>query len=264
MIDIHSHILAGMDDGAATEEQTIAMLELAEQHGTTAIAATPHADTHFRYSAGRVAAAVEKLNASGRFQLQVYTGCDFHLMFENIEDALRHPTRYTLNHKNYLLVELSDLIVFQNTGDLFGRLEQAGITIVLTHPERNPLLRQRLELIEEWVASGRLMQVTAQSLLGQFGSSARSFSVKLLDKGLVHFVASDAHDLEGRPPRLDLAREWLSRHYSAGLAQLLLETNPRRALAGDPVPPSPQGGRVPEEQSAPQPPGFWARLLGRG
>jgi len=90
-----------------------------------------------------------------------------------------------------------------------------------------------LELIEEWVGQGRYMQVTAQSLLGLFGHKAQDFATTLLDKGLVHFIASDAHDLKGRPPRLDLAHGWLRERYSAELADLLCIEHPRAVVRNE-------------------------------
>src|SRR5208337_1528651 len=152
-----------------------------------------------------LAAAQERVGAS----IRIVRGCDFHLMLDNIQAALAHPTRYTINSGPYLLMELSDLMIFPNTNQIWQELEDAGMRIILTHPERNPLLQDQMERIEEWVAQGRYMQLTAQSLLGHFGPQAQRFAVTMLDKGLAHFVASDGHDLRGRPPRLDRARQWV-------------------------------------------------------
>ena len=156
-------------------------------------------------------------------------------MQSNVDDALKHPSRYTIGGKCYLLMELSDMIVFPNTGAIWTDLENAGMRIILTHPERNPLLRQRIELIEEWVAQGRYMQVTAQSLLGVFGPKACEFATRMLDRGLVHFLASDGHNAKHRPPRLDQGFEWIARKYSPQLAQLLCIDHPRAVLAGEPL-----------------------------
>jgi protein-tyrosine phosphatase len=259
MIDIHSHILPGLDDGARDTHETAAMLQIARETGATGIAATPHADTQYRYDVTRVEALLDAARAQAPEGLALYRGCDFHLMHDNIIDALAHPTRYTINGGRYLLVELSDLVIFHNTGELFGRLEQAGMTIIVTHPERNPLLRQRLELIEEWVAQGRLMQVTAGSLTGQWGPKALEFSRALLDRGLVHFIASDGHDPEHRPPRLDLARAWMEQHYPPALALRLFEDHPRAVVENRPI----DLAGFPPRKSVATKGGFWSRLLGR-
>jgi protein-tyrosine phosphatase len=106
---------------------------------------------------------------------------------------------------------------------------------VITHPERNPLLAARPELLAEWVGDGCYLQVTAQSLTGHFGAKARDFAEALLKRGLVHFVASDGHDPERRPPRLDTAFEYLCRKYSPEAARRLCVDNPRAALEGEPL-----------------------------
>lgn len=211
------------------------MVEMAHEHGTTILVASPHADSQYRYDPGQVDRLLAEAQAAAPEGIQLVRGCDFHLMYDNVQDALAHPERYTIAGKCYLLMELSDLTIFANTSSLWTRLEEAGMKIILTHPERNSLLRQRLEQIEEWVAQGRYMQVTASSLLGLFGPKALDFSRKLLDRGLVHFVASDAHDLRGRPPRLDQAHAWLSRHYSPELAQLLCLDHPLAVVEGRPL-----------------------------
>ncbi|MBL0156752.1 MAG: exopolysaccharide biosynthesis protein [Bryobacterales bacterium] len=235
MIDIHSHILPGIDDGALSMSETIEMIEIARATGTTALVASPHADTQYSYEPERIEELLAEARAQAGPGIALVRGCDFHLMLSNIEAALKNPSRYTIGGKCYVLMELSDMLIFPNTGAIWTELEAAGMRIILTHPERNPLLRQRLELIEEWVAQGRYMQVTAQSLLGVFGPKAYEFAVRLLDRGLVHFLASDGHNVRHRPPRLDQGFEWVARKYSPRLAQLLCVEHPRAVLAGEPL-----------------------------
>ena len=232
MVDIHTHILPGLDDGAETMEETLEMLRLAERSGTRTIAATPHADPQYAFRPERVRALSAEAQRLAGEGIRIVHGCDFHLSYDNVEAALADPAVFALNGKRYLLMELSDMIIFPNTGQLWSRLETAGLKIILTHPERNPLLRQRIGLIREWVEQGRLMQVTAQSLTGRFGPKAEQFSRQMLNEGLVHFVASDAHDVRGRPPRMDLAFEWLSDNYGTRLAELLCVEFPAAAVEG--------------------------------
>jgi protein-tyrosine phosphatase len=104
---------------------------------------------------------------------------------------------------------------------------------VITHPERNGLLRQRVDQIAAWVKAGACVQVTAQSLLGEFGKRAAQFSRTLLDRQLVHFLASDAHDCEHRPPRLDLAYAWVKERYGEERAQALCVISPRAVITGE-------------------------------
>ncbi len=234
MIDIHSHVLFGLDDGARTLEDSVAMVRMAAANGTTDLVCTPHANLTYRFEPeiirDRLAQVAEAANVA---TLRLYSGCDFHLSYENIQDAIVNPNKYTIDHKNYVLVEFSELLIFRNTAEILERLQEAGMIPVLTHPERNSLLRQRIDEIEAWVAAGARLQITGQSLLGVFGRRAKEFCETLLERGLVHFVASDAHDLEHRPPRLDLAHAWLKQKHSDEIADTLCITNPRSALTGE-------------------------------
>ncbi|MFM2124001.1 MAG: hypothetical protein RL328_452 [Acidobacteriota bacterium] len=211
------------------------MLRMAAEHGTTDIVATPHASPDFAFQpeVNRERLALMEAQAGGVVRL--HTGCDFHLTFDNIQDAIANPGKYTIDHKNYLMVEFSDMLVFHNTGEIFARLLDAGMIPVITHPERNPLLRQRLEKIGTWVAEGARVQVTGQSLWGRFGKRAEAFSKTLLDANLVHVIASDGHDVVHRPPVMDEAYAWLREHYSEATAELLCRINPRAALDGEPM-----------------------------
>lgn len=235
MIDIHSHILPGIDDGARDWDDTLALLRVARDAGTTDIVASPHADTKYVFDSTKVDDLLDEARRKAPDGLRLHRGCDFHLMYDNIAAALRDPSRFTINGGRYLLVELSDMVIFPNTGEMYSQLEQAGMTIILTHPERNPLIRQRLELIERWVSEHRLMQLTASSLLGLWGPKALAFSRTLLDRGLVHFIASDGHDLRVRPPRLDLAREWVDKNYGNELSRLLFAEHPKAVIDNRPI-----------------------------
>jgi protein-tyrosine phosphatase len=233
LIDIHSHVLYGLDDGARTLEDSLAMVRMAAEHGTTDLVATPHANLTYKFEPATNAARIAEIQR--HTSIHLYTGCDFHLSFDNIQDAVANPTKYTIAQKNYVLVEFSDLLIFKNTPEIFGRLQGAGMTPVITHPERNDLLRQRMEEIAQWVEGGARVQVTAQSATGGFGRRAQEFSTELLDHGLVHVIASDAHDVKHRPPVMDAAYAWLTEHYSAALAKTLCIDNPGATLTGHPM-----------------------------
>ena len=233
MIDIHSHVLFGLDDGARTLEDSVAMVRMAAEHGTTDLVATPHANLQFKFDPQRIADRMAQLCEAAGGALRLYTGCDFHLSFDNIQDSIDHPRKYTINQQRYLLVEFSELLIFKNTEDIFARLRDAGMTPIITHPERNGLLRQRVENIAKWVDQGVRVQVTAQSLTGTFGRRAQDFSRELLDRRLVHVIASDGHDCERRPPVMDEARAWLEKKYGGELAEALCFTNPGAALSGE-------------------------------
>jgi protein-tyrosine phosphatase len=242
LIDIHSHVLYGLDDGARTIEDSVAMVRMAAEHGTTDLVATPHANPNYCFDPRIVEERLAELAASSGNVVRLHSGCDFHLSYDNIQDAIENPRKYTINHHRYLMVEFSDLLIFNNTAEIFSRLQEAGMTPVITHPERNSLLRQRVDQIATWVESGACLQVTAQSLLGEFGRRAADFSRTLLDRKLVHFLASDAHDCERRPPRLDLAHTWVQQRYGEERANALCITNPRATLTGESLEPIVSGG----------------------
>ncbi len=237
MIDIHSHVLPGLDDGSHSLEESLAMLRLAAKAGTTDLVATPHANLEFRYDPAQVDRKLAELRAAAGEKVRLHRGCDFHLYFENIEEAVAHPARYAINGKRYLLVEFPDLLVTRGTSQVFARLRQAGLTPIITHPERNYLLHTRLEELAGWVAEGTLVQVTGQSLLGRFGAEARSIARELLRRNLVHFIASDAHDAEDRSPRLDDAYGYVAHHFGKMRAELLFKSNPRAVIEGEPLGP---------------------------
>ena len=235
MVDIHSHILPGMDDGAEDLEKAVAMVKLAAAAGTTDIVATPHANPEYDWDPDVVARKASELFEASGGVLRIHTGCDFHLTLENISDALANPDKYTINHKCYLLVELSDRLVPNTTDEVFGRMLTAGIVPVVTHPERNRRLYRRLDRIEKWVALGVRIQITADSLSGRFGETARSVATELMERGLVHFLASDGHGTRDRRPVLDEGRANLASAYGESYAELLCTENPRATLDGAPV-----------------------------
>jgi protein-tyrosine phosphatase len=235
MIDIHSHILHGLDDGAENLEEAVAMLEAAALAGTTNIVATPHANLEYEFVPELISERISELQGASGGQVRIHRGCDFHLTYENIEDALAHPDKYTINHRNYLLVEFSDLLIFKGTTEVFAQMCAAGIVPVITHPERNFLLQRRMEDLRAWVELGCLMQVTALSLLGRFGPEARSFAMMMMRRNLVHFIASDAHDAVDRTPRMDAAYDFVAKKFGPERAERLFVTNPGATLCGDPV-----------------------------
>jgi len=212
------------------------MAQMAAQYGTTVIVGTPHANLDYKFDPPAIAARKAEIEAASAGAISILTGSDFHLTYDNIQDAIEHPKKYAVAHKCYLLVEFSDLLIFRNMSEIFTRLQEAGMVPIITHPERNQLLQMRLPAIEEWVAAGVLLQVTGQSLLGEFGRRAREFSELLLAKDIVHFIASDAHDTQRRPPRLDLAYAHIEKKYGKARAERLFVHNPRACVDGVPLP----------------------------
>ena len=232
MIDIHSHILYGLDDGSRNLEESVAMVRMAAEGGTSDIVATPHANLEFRFQPELVQARIAEVQQAAGDAPRIHYGCDFHLSYDNIQDAIAHPGRYSINHLNYILVEFSDLAIFHTTTSIFEQLLHAGLSPIITHPERNLLLQKRLKELEGWVEMGCFIQLTGQSFLGRFGNRARDFSYLLMKHGLVHFIASDAHDLKHRPTALEPVRKHLVSEFGEAEANRLLVDNPKAVLEG--------------------------------
>jgi protein-tyrosine phosphatase len=242
-VDIHSHVLYGMDDGAKTLEESVAMLEMAASGGTTDIVATPHSDLIYKFQPELIAERARELNQALAGRIRVHHGCDFHLHFDNIQDCLAHPTKYAINHKRYLLVEFADQHIAKTTDEVFSRMVYQDLTPVITHPERNPILQKRMEDLERWVRAGCLLQVTALSFLDRFGKAARAMAETLMERNMVHFVASDAHGVEDRNPLLGEAYAYVAERWGEPRARAVFAENPRATLTGtyleldEPLPP---------------------------
>ncbi len=236
MIDIHSHILPGIDDGSRSTEESVSMLKIAAESGITDIVATPHSNLKFTFDPALVDLKIAELQVECP-EIRIHRGCDFHLIPERIAEALQDPGKYSINHNGYLLVEFPDFLIPDSTDEIFECMVGKGLVPVLTHPERNPVLQKQIERIGKWMEIGCLVQVTAQSVTGRFGRTARKCAHDLLHRKWVHFIASDAHDTRHRPPILSEAYEWVSKDYGETTALALFVTNPQAALCGEPVTP---------------------------
>ncbi|MGD0775777.1 MAG: CpsB/CapC family capsule biosynthesis tyrosine phosphatase [Candidatus Solibacter sp.] len=235
MIDIHSHILPGLDDGSKSLEESVEMLRQAAAAGTTDIVASPHANQDYAFDPLVVERMIGELQAAVGDTPRIHYGCDFHLTLENIDDALRAPGKYSIDHRGYLLVEFSDFLVPKTSDQLFAQMIHVGLRPIVTHPERNQLLQRRQPELEAWVAQGVHLQVTAQSLLGRFGKTAKECAHELMGRGLVHFLASDAHDTQWRTTALDEARRYVDERFGPEAGLRMFVENPRSVLAGVPL-----------------------------
>jgi protein-tyrosine phosphatase len=232
VIDIHCHILPGLDDGSKSWEITLAMCHLAIADGIRHIVATPHANEIYAYDRDRIRQQIVELDQQVGDQLQFSIGCDFHLSYENIEDAIAYPQRYAIAAKQYLLVEFSDFGIPLRTADPLFRLQSAGMVPIITHPERNPILQRQPERVLEWVAAGCLVQVTASAITGFWGEAAKKIALWLLERAAVHVLATDAHDDKRRTPILSAARDFVCQHFDREWEHSLVEDNPAAIVAG--------------------------------
>src|SRR5438067_8926697 len=152
MVDIHCHLLPDVDDGSRSWEMSVAMCQMAVADGVDHIVATPHANHEYDYNRERFAEMLVRLREMTGNTIALSLGCDFHFSFENIQDCLKNPDRYCIGATRYLLVEFSDFAIPPTTGDNLRKLMDAGMTPVLTHPERNPILLRNPKLVLEWAA----------------------------------------------------------------------------------------------------------------
>ena len=235
MTDIHSHIIWGVDDGASSPAESIAMLSAAAESGTASIVATPHANPRYPFQSEIARQRIRELMEATGGRPRIYLGCEFHLTFDNVDHLMDNLALYTINEKQYLLVECPDSHIGRHTETILRRIVGAGVVPIVAHPERNPVLRQELSRVESWVESGCLLQLTALSIIGGFGASAKGAALHLLDRGLAHFVASDAHDSIRRHPRLAEARQLVLSRYGDDAAEILFCENPRAAVEGTPL-----------------------------
>ena len=236
MVDIHCHILPGLDDGADSMETAVEMGEMAVADGITHIVGTPHSNDRYPFDPAAIRALREELQAKFVGRLQFATGCDFHLSYENLQDIRGNLAKYTINQKNYLLVELADYAIPPSMEQTLHQLHLAGLRPIITHPERNPLVKANADRLHTWVNQGCYVQVTAGSLLGRFGPSSKAAAEKWLAENCIHFIASDAHNTSSRPLKLREAFDQVAEFKGAEVAEALFTRNPLAAFEGRELP----------------------------
>ncbi|HEU4963699.1 MAG TPA: CpsB/CapC family capsule biosynthesis tyrosine phosphatase [Bacilli bacterium] len=206
MIDLHCHILPGLDDGAQTLEDALEMARIAVADGITDIVATPHTrDGVYRNDAEAVLAAVESFQReleAAEIPLRIHPGAEVHVHVEFVENLLDGNTLTIGNGRKYVLLELPVQSIPRFTDELIYELSVEGITPIIAHPERNVALRENPNRLAEWIEQGAIAQVTAGSLLGKMGERAKKTAELMVQRRLVHVVASDAHNSGRRRPEL--------------------------------------------------------------
>jgi protein-tyrosine phosphatase len=236
VIDIHCHILPEVDDGPKSWEVAVEMCRMAAADGITHTVATPHANDRYVYDRQYLSDLLDQLRSRVGSAPALMLGCDFHLSFDNLERVLQDPHNFTIGETNYLLIELSNYSIPAQLPDCFRRLGDCGLTPILTHPERNPILQQSPQRVLEYAEQGCLVQVTASSLTGFWGERPEIIAHWLLDRSAVHILASDGHDARRRVPLLSEARKVAAQIVGAEYADALVEGNPGAIVKGIPIP----------------------------
>lgn len=236
MIDIHSHILPELDDGAGSLQESLAMGRLAAADGIRAMVATPHVITglypHSRVTILEATAQLQRAFADDSIPVDILPGAEYRLE-SDLPQRMSRGELLTINDGGrYLLVELPADFVPEHTEQVFYELQLQGVTPVIAHPERNAGFARRPRHLHELVRRGALAQITSGSLTGLMGSTAATTARTFLKQGCVHFIASDAHSSGGRAPVLADALKEASRLVGTDEAQNLVAGNPHRAIQG--------------------------------
>lgn len=238
MIDLHAHILPGIDDGAKDMCMSAEMLEIAARDGITDMIVTPHfihgdidntADK-IKQQLVQLAAEAEHRNIS----VSLYPGSEVFICPE-VPALLQEGKIQTLNDSRYVLIELPMAMVPEYTEDVLYEVRLLGYTPVIAHPERNMMMGRKPGILKELVEQGALAQVNATSITGLYGKRIERIAMKMIANGWVHFVCSDAHSCRGRAPILSRARERISRKYGKEKADRLFEANGRSVLSNSEI-----------------------------
>lgn len=263
MIDLHCHLLPGIDDGPTDLTVSLAMARCAVDDGILFTACTPHIYPGlYENDRAGIEAAVDAMRlalAEAGIPLQLGTGADTHLA-PDLGGSIRAGKVPTLCGSRYLLLEPPHHVAPPRFNESVFTLMAAGYVPVITHPERLSWIETHYAVFSDLVHQGAWMQLTAGSLTGRFGKRPRYWAERMLDEGLVHILATDAHHIDKRPPLLAEGREAAARRLGAEAATHLVLTRPQGIL--DDIAPGLLPALPARPQAAQTRPGLWQRLFG--
>ena len=227
MIDIHCHVLPGVDDGAKDLNSSLDMARHAVEEGITTIIATPHyKNGNYENTKQQIVQHVTKLNETltdENIPLTILPGQEPRIYGELLQDFETGQILTLNNMGKYIFVELPSGHVPRYTEQLLFDIELKGLTPIIVHPERNQEIIEHPNILYQLVKKGALTQITASSLTGHFGKKIKKFSLQIIDANLTHFVASDAHNLSGRTFRMREAYEVIEKEYGVNGVYLFTE-----------------------------------------
>lgn len=237
MIDIHSHLLPGIDDGSETLDEAIEIARKAFNDGTETIVASPHTlNGLYRNDKNEILREVKNFKQTlkeNAILLDVLPGADIALTPELIP-CLDAGELMTINNGGrYLLVELQPYYIPEKIHEIIFALKTRGLTPILTHPERDPLIMKNNEILDGFIERGCIAQITAMSLTGGFGKKIKEFSAELVRAGRVHIIASDCHSLNNRPPSLMGAIDVAAKLIGLTNAMKMVDDIPTAVIKGE-------------------------------
>ncbi|MER2536741.1 MAG: CpsB/CapC family capsule biosynthesis tyrosine phosphatase [Rhizobiaceae bacterium] len=264
MIDLHSHILPGLDDGSPSLATSLEMARMAVDDGITHMACTPHIvpglyDNDCASIVDRMS-LLEAALAASSIKLRLFSGADVHIA-PDLPEKLRAGTVPSINGSRYFLFEPPHHILPPKIEELAARLIKAGFVPILTHPERLTWIKSHYRVIENLNALGCLIQLTADSITGNFGKTSLYYSEKLIDEGRVDIIASDCHGTKSRRPLLSRARSILESRVGSAEAERMVLKRPAAILSNSLI--APAGQSVPPSVETAAPPSEKKSLLGR-
>lgn len=238
MIDIHCHILPATDDGAVSVEESVEMCRMAADDGIEVIVATPHMfdGVHTTPDCEDIRARIEEVTRACKGRIKILPGGEVRYSHEIFQEAGDAESRIRLNGTSYMLLEFAFEMVPANIELTIYQMLQAGITPVIAHPERNKRIQRHPEIIADLVERGAFAQVDAGSLTKSFGPDSHALAVRILEAGLAHFIATDAHHHNKRRPMLKPALAVASGIVGAEYATALVDANPRALIEDKAIP----------------------------
>ena len=237
MVDIHCHILPGLDDGSTDMDESLAMAHIAAASGMEGIIATPH----FRGEEQGLDLLPKLLSRYGHFcralartsiPITVYPGAEI-LCLPHTPRLARHKELPTLADTDYVLVEFPFDEPAEYMENILRQIGDCGYRLVLAHPERYSAIQRDPGMADHWRKLGCVMQVNKGSLLGAFGDRVQCTATALLEDGAVSLIASDAHGIARRTTDMRPLRQWLSRTCPDEVTAILLQENPKRLLQNE-------------------------------
>lgn len=237
MIDLHCHILPGIDDGAENIEESVTMCHIAYKDGIRTIVATPHTmNGIFINERDYILAEVKKLQEvliTKKIDILIIPGADVHINY-NLLELIRDGKAMTINNNGkYILLEFPHHHVPPKISEFVFKLKLNKIIPIFTHPERNIAIQKDLNIILRLVELGALTQITANSLIGEFGPSASKCAIEMLKHNLAHIIASDAHSSRFRSPVLSHSVVKAARIISQKWAEAMVTDIPRAIIFGE-------------------------------